>query len=210
VAKVPKDGVVIDEGKYARVALPEGFRLRIPGKHNVGNARAAVAAARALGVSDSVSFASLADFRGTWRRFEYRGKAENGALVYDDYGHHPTEIEATLQGAREAFPKQKIVVVFQPHIYSRTRDHLVAFGTCFAQTGGVILLPIYPAREKNPGDISSEMVVQEIKKNGVDGHIVDTFAEAAALAQKLCGTGDVILTLGAGETNKVADILVTK
>ncbi len=209
-AKVPKTGVVITEIEYGAVALPADFKPRIPGKHNLQNARAAVAVARSLGIADAAALRSLADFRGTWRRFEYRGKAQNGAFVYDDYGHHPTEIEATLQGAREAFPTQKIVVVFQPHLYSRTKDHLDAFGQCFALAAAVVLLPIYPAREQDPGDINSKMVVAEIQKNDTEAHFVETFAEAAALAEKLSGAGDLILTLGAGDTNKVADILATK
>lgn len=208
--KLPKDGVLVDEKKYKNVILPDGFTLRIPGKHNLENAKAALAVAQTLGISPSIALGALKDFSGTWRRFEYRGEAKNEALVYDDYGHHPTEIEATLQGARELFPTQKIVVVFQPHLYSRTKDHLAAFGRCFALADTVILLPIYPAREKDPGDISAQMVVDEIKKNGTVAHLTETFAGAATLAQTLCGTGDLILTLGAGETNKVADMLVAK
>ncbi len=206
--KLPSDGILIDDSRA--VVLPEGFKLKIPGAHNIQNAKSALAVARALGIPDESACKSLAEFRGTWRRFEYRGKAENGALVYDDYGHHPTEIEATLQGARELFPTQRIVVVFQPHLYSRTKDHLARFGTCFTRADEVILLPIYPAREINPGDINSRMVVDEIKKNGKSAHYADTFAESASLALELSGTGDVILTLGAGETNKVADRLVGK
>lgn len=207
-AKLPKDGVLIND--FAGIALPNDFKLKIPGTHNLENAKAALAVAQILGISPSIALGALKDFSGTWRRFEYRGKAKNGALVYDDYGHHPTEIEATLQGAREAFPTQKIVVVFQPHLYSRTKDHLAAFGQCFARADAVILLPIYAAREKDQGDINSQMVVDKIKNNGKDAYFVETFASAAALAQKLSGTGDLILTLGAGETNKVADILVSR
>lgn len=204
-AKTP---VVIDN--FSSVKLPQDFRLRVPGRHNIENAKAALAVARALHIPDDVALKSLTGFSGTWRRFEYRGKAKNGALVYDDYGHHPTEIEATLQCARELFTTQKIVVVFQPHLYSRTKDHFVAFGKCFASANSVVVLPIYAAREKNPGDITSERVVDEVKKNGKDAHFAQTFAEAAALAQTLCEKGDLILTLGAGETNKVADILVKR
>src|SRR3989344_6102090 len=188
--------------------LPEGFKLHIPGAHNLLNAKAAWGVAKVLNIPDEQALRSLSEFRGTWRRFEYRGKAKNGALVYDDYGHHPTEIEATLQGTRELFPKQKIVVIFQPHLYSRTKQHLEGFGAAFKEASSIILLPIYPAREKDSGDISSQMVVDELKKNGKDAHFVQAFAEAAALAQKLCGARDLILTLGAGETNKVADLLV--
>ncbi len=230
--KLPQDGVLINN--FSAIQLPKDFKLRIPGKHNLENAKAALAVAKVLGIPEEKAFKSLSEFRGTWRRFEYRGKAGNGALVYDDYGHHPTEIAATLQGARELFPlnkggvrvgedggcissikgggsgglSRKIVVVFQPHLYSRTKDHLVGFGTCFKQADEVILLPIYPAREIDPGDISSEMVVSEIKKNGQSAYFVKTFAEAASTSAELAGSDGIILTMGAGETNKVADLLV--
>ncbi|KKW10321.1 MAG: UDP-N-acetylmuramate-L-alanine ligase [Parcubacteria group bacterium GW2011_GWA2_49_9] len=224
--KLPKDGYLIldshapnveavvkqspcQNGDFAVLKLPEGFKLHIPGAHNLLNAKAALGVAKVLGIPDEKALASLSAFRGTWRRFEYRGKASNGALVYDDYGHHPTEIEATLQGTREMFPTQKIVVVFQPHLYSRTKQHLEGFASAFKEAGSVILLPIYPAREKDSGDINSQMVVDEIKKQGKDAQLVATFAEAASLAQTLCGAGDLIITLGAGETNRVADILVS-
>lgn len=196
-------------GDWGALALPEGFRLKIPGKHNIQNARAALAVAKALGIGEVAALKSLSEFRGTWRRFEYRGKAKNGALVYDDYGHHPTEIEATLEGAREMFPTQKIIVVFQPHLYSRTKDHLAGFGECFKQANEVILLPIYPARERDPGDINSGMVVEEIKKNKQSAYSVSSFNEAAKQSAGLAGGNGVIITMGAGETNKVADILVS-
>ncbi len=207
-AKLPKDGILIHNSDT--LSLPSDFKLKIPGRHNLENAKAALALVRALKIPEEKALKSLSEFAGTWRRFEYRGEAKNGTLVYDDYGHHPTEIKATLQGARELFPKQKIAVVFQPHLYSRTKDHLKSFGACFARADLVILLPIYPAREKDPGDISSQLVVEEIKKNGQAAYFVKTFAEAAEKATELVGTGGVIITMGAGETNKVADILVKK
>ena len=234
--KLPNDGYLIldshapnvqavvkqshtQNGDFAALKLPEGFKLHIPGAHNLLNAKAALAVAKVLDIPDKQALRSLSAFRGTWRRFEYRGKAKNGALVYADYGHHPTEIEATLRGTRELFPlnkvsasgglSPKIVVVFQPHLYSRTKQHLQGFGVAFKGATNVILLPIYPAREEDPGGIDSQMVVDEVKKNGKNAHLVKTFDEAAKLAVELCGAGDVIVTLGAGETNKVADILVS-
>ena len=204
--RVPKDGVVINN--FDSISLPSGFKLKIPGRHNIENAKAALAVARALKIDDVVALKSLSEFSGTWRRFEYRGEAKNGALVYDDYGHHPTEIEATFQGARGLFPTQKIIVVFQPHLYSRTKDHLEEFGKCFARADAVILLPIYPAREKDQGNISSQMVVDEIQKNKQSAYFVKTFAEAAEKATKFAGSDGIIITMGAGETNKVADILI--
>lgn len=225
--KLPKDGYLIldshsqnveavvknspcQNGDYAALRLPEGFKLHIPGSHNLLNAKAALGVAKILNISDASALSSLEAFRGTWRRFEYRGRAKNKAFVYDDYGHHPTEIEATLQGTRERFPDKKITVVFQPHLYSRTKQHLQGFGKALSEASSVILLPIYPAREVDPGDISSEMVAEEIKKNGKDAEVVQTFEEAASLAEKLSKEDDLILTLGAGDTNKVADILVRK
>ena len=206
VAKLPSDGVLIND--LSAIHLPDGFKLKIPGKHTIENAKAALAVARTLNISDEQALKSLSEFSGTWRRFEYRGKTKEGVIVYDDYGHHPHEIEATLQGTRELYPTQKIVVVFQPHLYSRTKDHLVEFGKCFKQANEVILLPIFAAREKDPGDINSEMVVAEIKKNGQYAYFVKTFEDAINKTKELAGSEDIILTIGAGETNKVADVLV--
>ena len=199
-------GKVIDFGEF----LGRVPKLLVPGVHNKKDAAATLAVADFLGVDLASAGKSLAGFFGAARRFEFRGKAKNGAFVYDDYGHHPTEIEATLEGARELFPTQKIVVVFQPHLYSRTKQHLQGFATAFKKASSVILLPIYPAREKDPGDISSQTIVDEVKKSGGDAHMATTFNEATKLALQLSSRGDVIITLGAGETNKVADILVKR
>lgn len=223
VSKLPEDGFLlinshahnlepIVRASQSKNADWSNFKvpvtLKMPGQHNILNAKASLAVAKVLGIDESKALKSLSEFSGTWRRFEHRGKTSAGALVYDDYGHHPVEISATLSGAREMFPKQKIVVVFQPHLYSRTKDHLQAFGKCFSQADEIILLPIYPAREKDPGDISSEMVVAEIEKNGQSAYCVKTFEEAKIKALSLAESGDVIITLGAGETNKVADLLI--
>jgi UDP-N-acetylmuramate--alanine ligase len=223
-AKVPKDGVVICDLADSRVRrsaaagqgrvidfneyLERTPKLLVPGQHNRKNAAAALAVAEVLGVELAIASFSLTEFRGAARRFEYRGRAKNGAVVYDDYGHHPTEIEATLKGARELFPHQKIIVIFQPHLYSRTKQHLTAFGRSFGEADAVILLPIYPAREQDPGDIDSEMVAREVRRNNRLAAYAATFTAAAQLAEKLSGDADLILTLGAGEANKVADLLI--
>ena len=196
-------GKVIDFGNYVK-DVP---KLLVPGAHNRKDAAAALAVAEFLGAKADVARSAVGEFTGTWRRFEYRGKAKNGAIVYDDYGHHPTEIEATLAGARELFPTQKIIVVFQPHLYSRTKEHLRGFITLLKEAGSVVLLPIYPAREEDLGDIDSQMIADGVKKSGGDAHIANTFADSAKLALELSSQGDIIITLGAGETNKVADIL---
>ncbi len=229
--KAPKDGFVVTDTKDKNIKLalkkvvcqivdyknlppeaaqPRAGKLQVPGKHNIENAKAALAVAKLLGIDVAIAQSALSGFRGSWRRFEFRGKAKNGALVYDDYGHHPTEILATLAGARELFPKGKIVVVFQSHLYSRTKDHIKAFGKCFKDADEVVVLPIYPAREKDPGDINSEMVVAEIKKNGQLAFFAPNFSDVVSRALSLSKSGDLILTLGAGETNKVADMLIQK
>ncbi|KKW21483.1 MAG: UDP-N-acetylmuramate-L-alanine ligase [Parcubacteria group bacterium GW2011_GWF2_50_9] len=248
-AKVPEDGAVIcdfSDTRAKRVAstgkgrvidfgkfLTKVPKLLVPGVHNKKDAAAALAVAELLGVGLASAGKSLAGFSGAARRFEFRGRANNGALVYDDYGHHPTEIEAILQGARELFPlnkggavvpeggvvssrkggasgglSPKIVVVFQPHLYSRTKQHLHGFITVLKEANSVIVLPIYPAREEDPGDISSQMLADGVRKSGGDAHMAATLAEAAKLALKFSSRGDIIITLGAGETSKVADILV--
>ena len=248
-AKVPEDGAVIcdfSDTRAKRVAstgkgrvidfgkfLTKVPKLLVPGVHNKKDATAALAVAELLGVGLASAGKSLAGFSGAARRFEFRGRANNGALVYDDYGHHPTEIEAILQGARELFPlnkggavvpeggvvssrkggasgglSPKIVVVFQPHLYSRTKQHLHGFITVLKEANSVIVLPIYPAREEDPGDISSQMLADGVRKSGGDAHMAATLAEAAKLALKFSSRGDIIITLGAGETSKVADILV--
>ena len=248
-AKVPEDGAVIcdfSDTRAKRVAstgkgrvidfgkfLTKVPKLLVPGVHNKKDAAAALAVAELLGVGLASAGKSLAGFSGAARRFEFRGRANNGALVYDDYGHHPTEIEAILQGARELFPlnkggavvpeggvvssrkggasgglSPKIVVVFQPHLYSRPKQHLHGFITVLKEANSVIVLPIYPAREEDPGDISSQMLADGVRKSGGDAHMAATLAEAAKLALKFSSRGDIIITLGAGETSKVADILV--
>lgn len=225
-ARVPKNGAVIcdfSDKRACRVAaagqgkvtdfgefLTKVPKLLVPGMHNKKDAAAALAVADFLGVDLASAGKSLSGFSGAARRFEFRGKAKNGALVYDDYGHHPTEILATLAGARELFPNEKIVVVFQPHLYSRTKQHLKGFTAAFKEASSVIFLPIYPAREEDPGDIHSQMIVDGVKKKGGDAHMTTTVDKAAKLTLKLSARGDIILTLGAGETNKVADILVRR
>ena len=116
-----------------------------------------------MDVGEKEALASLNKFSGPWRRFEYKGKTKKGVLVYDDYGHHPTEIKATLRGAREFFGR-KIYCVFQPHLYSRTKNHLIEFGASFEDADVIIVATIYAAREKDDKSINSQMLVGEIKK----------------------------------------------
>lgn len=184
------------------------FSLKIPGAHNIENAKAALAVASILGIPVEVALKALANFSGTWRRFESRGETSAGALVYDDYGHHPTEIKATLQAAREKFPNQKIVAVFQPHLYSRTKEHFAEFAGVFAEADEVLVLPIYAAREPQDLSISSEMIVEDLQKVETAALFVANFDIAAEYLKKNLKKGDIVLTIGAGSVNKLADMLV--
>ena len=160
--------------------------------------------ARLLGIADEVSLKSLAAFRGTWRRFEFLGTTPRGVLVYDDYGHHPTEIQATLAGARDMFPDKKIIVAFQPHLYSRTKEHLEEFAASFAHADEVIVAPIYAAREPVDPTISSAMLAERLQKNGMKAYAPeDAAAIAAALrdAAVHLSPGDILMTMGAGDIN---------
>ncbi len=180
--------------------------LIIPGEHNKKNARLAVTVALILGVSEEDAIKSLASFNGTWRRFEYKGKTKKGAMVYDDYAHHPTEVRATLSSAREMFPDKKIIVIFQPHLYSRTKDHLKDFGSAFSGADSVFCMPIYAAREPFDPSISSEILVKEIEKNTSGLASFITFDDAKNVIES-AGDSDVIFLMGAGDINKVADTL---
>lgn len=224
VSKVGKAGYVVCDpyGSHIREAIEdaecgivdytefidEKLKLKVPGKHNISNAAAALAVSHILEIDRKSSEKSLRDFSGTWRRFEYKGKTEKDSLVYDDYGHHPTEIAATLSGARELYPKSKIIVVFQPHLYSRTKNHLVEFGRSFKDADLVIVAPIYAAREKDDPSINSQMLTEEIKKNNKQALYFKTFSE---IENHIIANGDkdsIIITMGAGDIFKIGENMV--
>jgi UDP-N-acetylmuramate--alanine ligase len=182
--------------------------LAVPGGHNRENAAAALAVANFLKIPDAVAHKSVALFSGTWRRLDKRGVTPTGTIVYDDYAHHPTEIRASIEALREVYPTNKIVVVFQPHLYSRTKALFSDFSKCFVGADRVLLLPIYFAREDPDHSISSEKLAQAIAQNGglAVGYGDFEGAERAVAALNL-GYGDILVTMGAGEAYKVADKL---
>ena len=175
------------------------FQLHVPGRHNVLNATAAVAVADQLQVASDKIAEGLRNFRGVDRRFQQRGVAR-GITVVDDYGHHPTEIRATLAAAR-ACTKGRIHVVFQPHRYTRTRDLLDEFGACFADADSVVVLPIYAASEEPLPGITAELLVERIK--GPAALFAPDFASAIAAVASAAREGDIILTLGAGSVSQL-------
>jgi len=176
------------------------FELHVPGRHNVLNATAAIAIGRQLEIAPEKIAEGLDRFRGVDRRFQIHGEA-GGVTVVDDYGHHPTEIRATLAAAREC-GHRRIRVVFQPHRYSRTHDLLEEFGGAFRDADEVIVLPIYAASEEPIPGVTAELLASKI--DGPKVQFARDFAAAIAAVADETQEGDLILTLGAGSVSQLA------
>jgi UDP-N-acetylmuramate--alanine ligase len=185
------------------------FRLQVPGVHNVLNATAAIAAGIGLDVKADDIRGALENFRGVDRRFQLRGKAA-GISVIDDYGHHPTEIRATLAAARDC-GFRKIHVIFQPHRYTRTRDLLEEFATAFENADSVFVLDIYAASEPPIEGVSAEGLARLISEKGKTPTLyVSSFAEGVAAVADAAQSGDMVLTLGAGNVSQLGPIILEK
>jgi UDP-N-acetylmuramate--alanine ligase len=183
------------------------FELHVPGRHNVLNATAAVAIGVQLGLPPEKIAAGLATFRGVDRRFQVRG-VERGVTVVDDYGHHPTEIRATLQAAREC-GYGRVLVLFQPHRYTRTRDLMEDFAGAFGDADAVQVLDIYAASEQPIEGISGEVLAAAIqKKNGGRVMYASSMAEAVERLVADARPGEMILTLGAGSVSQAGPMLL--
>lgn len=183
--------------------------LAVPGRHSVHNALAAVAVGLELDVPFAAIASALAGFRGAERRFEHRGVID-GITVIDDYGHHPTEIAAVLAAARAAKPA-RVMVAFQPHRYTRTRDLLTEFGAALAPADEVILTDIYPASEEPIPGITVEALAAEVNRaRATPAHVVPALADVAPRAADLARPGDLVITLGAGSIGGLATALVAE
>ncbi|HBB49771.1 TPA: UDP-N-acetylmuramate--L-alanine ligase [Candidatus Nomurabacteria bacterium] len=183
-------------------------KLKVPGEHNRLDAAAAYAVAKVLNIKDDIIQKSLAEFSGTWRRLEKKAETEAGTIIYDDYAHHPTEIRASIEALRELYPisKKKITIVFQPHLYSRTKALFEDFAKCFKGADRIILLPIYFAREDKDESISSGKLAEAICKNGEKAIAFTDFELAENyLKGEIFDKNEVFVTMGAGEAYKVAD-----
>jgi UDP-N-acetylmuramate--alanine ligase len=185
--------------------------LRVPGRHNVANALAALGGLSLAGFDAEACAAALADFPGVARRLELKGE-RNGARIYDDYAHHPTEVSATIEAARELGPR-RVIAAFQPHLYSRTKALAPELGAALAAADEVAVLDVYPAREEPVGPlagVSGLMVAAEAADHARGGRVwwLPTADEAAqALASEL-REGDLLITIGAGDIDKLAEALV--
>lgn len=183
------------------------FRIHVPGKHNVLNATAAIAVGVGLDIEVEKIRAALESFGGVDRRFQLRGKAA-GVSVIDDYGHHPTEIRATLEAARQC-GFRKIHVIFQPHRYTRTQALMEEFTSAFDEADSLIVLDIYAASEAPIEGVTGENLARQIREKGnSDARYVASFAEAVVAASAAAGEGDMILTLGAGSVSQLGPVLL--
>jgi UDP-N-acetylmuramate--alanine ligase len=186
------------------------IELAVPGRHNVLNALGATAAARALGASWDAVRDGLREYRGVDRRFQRLGDV-GGVSIVDDYAHHPTEIAATLAAARDVFPGRSLVALFQPHLYTRTRDFADAFGRALAGADSVWVTDVFPARERAIPGVSGEMISRAASRAGarqVHYHpAVEDVDHALAAALR---TGDVLLTMGAGSVESVGPRLLER
>ncbi len=191
-----------------RTSISVTMKLRQPGLHNRMNAAAATAVGEFLTIEHAVITEALENFAGTWRRFEYKGDVRN-APVYDDYAHHPTEIRASMAGARELYPNRKLIVVTQTHTYSRTAELFDDFVTAYAAANQVYLLPIYAAREENVSGVTSEQLAEAIKENGTPAIVMHSAAAIAQAIRESLNDSEpaVIVIMGAGDVTTVASEL---
>jgi len=183
------------------------FTLHVPGAHNVLNATAAIAVGTALDIPAEKIRSALDGFRGVDRRFQLKGKAA-GVSVIDDYGHHPTEIRATLAAARQC-GFRRVHVIFQPHRFTRTRDLMEEFTTAFADADTLCLLDIYPASEKPIDGITAEALAGRIVGAGKrDVQYAPSFSDAVATVAAFAEAGDMVLTLGAGSVSQLGAMIL--
>jgi UDP-N-acetylmuramate--alanine ligase len=183
------------------------FHLHVPGEHNVRNATAAIAVGFGLDIPVKKIREGLENFNGVDRRFQLKGRA-NGVTVIDDYGHHPTEIRATLAAAREC-GFGKIHVIFQPHRYTRTQLLLDDFASAFHDADSVTVLDIYAASEAPIPGVNSQLLAERISHDGVSKAVyAGSFSEAAEMAGATAKSGDLVLTLGAGNVVQLGPLVL--
>lgn len=184
-------------------------RLNVPGLHNVKNALAAVTCGLEMGLKFRTIARALKKFSGVYRRFEVKGE-ENGVLVIDDYAHHPTEVKATLEGVKRGWDR-RVIAIFQPHTYTRTRDFHDDFGKSFLNADEVIVTDIYPARERPIQGITGELVARSAVDFGHRGvsYVPDKNDVPARIAE-IVRPGDIILTMGAGDIWKIAEEILKR
>lgn len=193
---------VIDYKKY----ISEIPKLFVLGDHNILNSSLALALSDVLKFDKDISKQALADFKGTWRRLEF--KKDLGELkIYDDYAHHPSEIQAGIKAFKKSFSELPLTVIFQPHLYSRTKEHFDNFVEVLSHADKVVLLPIYAAREPHDDSINSQMIVEELLNKKVDAIFCDDFESVKKYIEENKNTPGIVVTVGAGDVYKIIDSL---
>jgi UDP-N-acetylmuramate--alanine ligase len=193
-----------------RSGLLGEIELPMPGRHNVANALAAVGVGLTLRIGWEAIAGAIAGFKGVHRRFEPMG-SWRGAAVVDDYAHHPTEVAATLDAARQTFPKGRVHAVFQPHLFSRTRDLADEFGNALLGADRAVVTDVYPSRESPLPGVTGELVVAAARQSGHRNvSYCRDWHEVPPLLAAEIAPGDVVLTLGAGDINRLASLLVAE
>lgn len=184
----------------------EEYKLRVLGEHNILDALAVIALSKELGVTPEMIKMGLESFEGADRRFQFKGRLK-GIPIIDDYAHHPTEIRATLSAAKD-YPAERIVCVFQPHTYSRTKNFFDDFVEVLQMADMVVLTDIYAAREKDNLGVSSEMLCEAINNAGTECHYYPSFDEVENFLLQNCMHGDVLITMGAGDVVRIGEKLL--
>ncbi len=207
------DNIVFNEDGFASFDVYHNkelfghFRLSVPGKHNVLNALACISLCSNYSIDASCLEVALQKFTGAHRRFEYKGKMNNNVSVYDDYGHHPTEILATAKSLMNKKYNESWVI-FQPHTYSRTKNLLDDFANALLNFDNIIVLDIYAARESNTYGISSKDLVDKIQSLGKNALYIPNFDECVSFVKSHVKPNDIIMTLGAGTVTNIGPMLV--
>ncbi|MDQ3282652.1 MAG: UDP-N-acetylmuramate--L-alanine ligase [Acidobacteriota bacterium] len=195
-----------DRGSSFEVPGVGFFKLFVPGEHNVRNALAAIAVARELGIDGSTISAALAKFLGVDRRFQILGDYR-GAIIVDDYAHHPTEVRATLEAARGGYPDRRLVALFQPHLFSRTRDFAKEFGEALTVADVPIVSPIYAAREQPVEGVSARMISDAVE----EVEFLDrSNSEIVNELRRRLKPNDIFIAMGAGDVHEIAEQLVRR
>ena len=208
----PSDITFDEKGCATYTAVHQGraltsVKLNIPGMHNVSNSLAVIAAALSLKIELSTITSGISQFNGTDRRFELKGMYKDGVTVIDDYAHHPTEIAATLTAAQN-YPHKRIICVFQPHTYTRTKAFLKDFAKALSLADVIVLADIYAARETDTLGISSKNIEDDLKALGKEAYYFPSFDEIENFLQKKCMNGDLLITMGAGDVVKIGEHLL--
>jgi UDP-N-acetylmuramate--alanine ligase len=203
-ADVTLRDLVLERGGSRFLAVAERtvlgpVALSVPGLHNVKNALAALAVSHELEIPFLLASRALGEFAGVIRRFEKKGERD-GVLVYDDYAHHPTEVSATLAAARQVYPDRRVVALFQPHLYTRTRDFAAPFGAAFLGADVLLVAPVYGSREMPIPGVTGALVAEAATARGHrDSRFLETREKVLPALEATLRPGDLLITMGAGD-----------